>query len=94
MRRSTLVTLVVLVPVLLFANVFQAYRYTRLEQRLRVLERDQSALIEENKRAILAITVLSGPDRVGDLARGELGLERIEPDQVIRLSVPGSGARE
>jgi len=91
MRRPAIALLVILVPVLLFANVAQAFRYGRLERRIEDLESEQRALIEENKRAILAISVLTSPRRVGDLAEDELGLERIAPESVVRLRTERDG---
>ena len=85
MRRSLIILLVALMPLLLFANVLQAYRYSRLEREVRLLEQQQAALIEETTRAILAISVLTSPERVGPLASGELGLERIGTDDIVRL---------
>ncbi len=85
MRRPLVALLVLLVPVLLFANVLQAFRYGTLERRVRELEQEQIALIEENKKAILAISVLTSPHRIGELAENKLGLERIGPESVTRL---------
>lgn len=93
MRKPLVVLLILLVPVLLFANVVQAFRYGRLEQQIEKLEREQFALIEENKRAILAITVLTSPRRVGDLAEGVLDLERISADGITRLRTPMEAPR-
>ncbi|MFW5742631.1 MAG: cell division protein FtsL [Spirochaetota bacterium] len=88
MKRPLVVLLIILVPVLLFANVLQAFRYGRLEREIASLEREQLALLEENKRAILAITVLTSPRRVGDLAEGVLDLRRISSEGIIRLETP------
>ncbi len=85
MRGPAVVALILLVPLLLFANVYQAFRHGRLERRIVELEREQLALIEENKRVILAISVLTSPRRIGELAEHELELERIRPDSVLRL---------
>ena len=93
MKRSIAILLIVLVPVLLFANVFQAFRYGRLERRIAELEREQLALIEENKKAILAISVLTSPRRVGELAREMLELERPAPEAILQLE-HGAGAGE
>lgn len=93
MKRSIAILLIVLVPVLLFANVFQAFRYGRLERRVAELEREQLALIEENKKAILAISVLTSPRRVGELAREMLELERPAPETILQLE-HGAGAGE
>lgn len=94
MKRSLLVLLIVLLPVLLFANVFQAYRYSMLEREITRLERRQHELIERNKRVILAISVLTSPDRVGSLAERELGLQRLDPEDLIFLDTPTLGGQE
>lgn len=91
MRRSVFLALVVLVPVLLFMNVLQAYRHSRLEREIVALERQQATLIEENKRVILAISVLTSPARVGELATEELGLVRVTPADIITIDPPGYG---
>ncbi len=91
MSRRFTIALVILVPILLFANALQAYRYNRLEQEITSLEREQLALIEENKRAILAISVLSSPQRVGPLAEEELGLERPDEERIIRMRTVSPG---
>lgn len=90
MRRRALYVLVIAIPVLLFANVFLAYRYHALEQEVADLEAQHRRLIEENKRIITGITVLERPDRVRDLATEELGLELITPDRIEWLVVPGA----
>jgi cell division protein FtsL len=94
MSRRILILLVIAVPLLLFANVLQAFRYSRLEREISRLEQEQLALIEENKRAILAISVLSSPQRVGPLAVDELGLERIDEEEIIRMRLEAPGAAQ
>lgn len=94
MRRHVIVLLIILVPVLLFVNVFQAFRHGQLERRIAQLEREQLALIEENKRAILAISVLTSPRRIGELAEETLGLVRIRPDAIMRIEAPSFGGGE
>jgi hypothetical protein len=83
------VLLIIALPVLLFANVVQAFRYGMLERRVEELEREQLTLIEENKRAILAVSVLTSPRRIGALAEDVLELERISSQEITRLSTPG-----
>jgi len=93
MNRRVFVVLVLAIPVLLFANVYQAYRYSRLEREVRELENEQLALIEENKRAILAVTVLTSPQRVGPLAEEDLDLTRVNLDSIIRMGGSSGSAR-
>jgi cell division protein FtsL len=93
MRRIVLL-LVVAIPVLLFANAIQAYRYSRLEQEVDRLQNEQQSLIEENKRAILAISVLSSPQRIGPLAENELGLRRVNGSDIIRMRTDVVGGNQ
>lgn len=90
MRRSLLALLVVLVPILLFVNVYYAFRHGQLVREIELLETEQRELIEANKRAILAISVLSSPDRIGEIARDDLGLQRITPEQVDHIQIGGA----
>jgi cell division protein FtsL len=83
--RRVLLLLIVAVPVLLFANALQAYRYSQLEREIGRLQDQQEVLIEENKRAILAISVLSSPQRIGPLAENELGLRRVDSAEIVRM---------
>jgi len=92
-RKAATAILVLLLPLLLCANVLQVYRYRRLEETLIALEREQEELIEQNKRAILAISILSSPDRIGRIADEELDLELISPEDILRLVPSTEGAQ-
>ncbi len=92
MSRRIVLLLIVAIPVLLFVNVFQAYRYSQIEQEIDRLQNEQRALIEENKRANLAISVLSSPQRIGPLAENELGLNRVDGSDIVRMRVGDPGA--
>lgn len=94
MKRPLISFLIILVPVLLFSNVLQAFRYGRLERRIEELEAEQLTLIEENKRAILAVSVLTSPRRIGELAERDLGLERIDPTGITKLEASRAGSRQ
>jgi hypothetical protein len=84
-RKYVAGLLVVLLPLLFLANVVQIFRYNRLEQTLSELEQEQELLIEDNKSAILLISILSSPDRISEIASEELDLEQISPEQILRL---------
>lgn len=92
MMRRIVIVFVLAVPVLLFANVFQAYRYSQLQQEIERLNQEQLTLLEDNKRDILAISVLSSPQRIGPLALQELGLQRISEDRIVRMQGPDEEA--
>ncbi len=76
MKRSDIVLWLVLalVPVLLFANTWQAYRYNRLSRAISAVYDEQHELVERNKRHLAGIAALRSPARIDELARNELGL--------------------
>ena len=92
MKSRLAVILILLIPLLLFANVVQAYRRSQLQQEISTLSERQHELVELNKRAILAVSVLTSPDRIGPLAADELSLIRLDPHDLILLEVPSGGS--
>ena len=72
---------------LLFLNVWQAYRYEQLTRSVRDLEERQREVLEENKRIIAAISILRSPLRTGRLAVERLGLERVLDQQRILIEI-------
>ena len=69
----------------------QAFRYSQLDREITRLERAQHDLLEENKRIILAIALLSSPQRIGELAEGELELQRVDADDITHMRAPDFG---
>ena len=78
MKRLSIIAwvLIVLVPVLLFANAHQAFRFDQLRREVREAESEQRALLEANKRAITSVSALSSPARIDRLAREVFELEQ------------------
>ena len=52
------------VPVLMFLNVRQSYRYERLETEVEKYEIEQKEWLEDNKRMLSTYSVFSSPARV------------------------------
>lgn len=89
LRWVVLVSLVLIVPMLFVANVWQSYRYVQLERSLESIQGEHVRLLEENKRLIVGIAGLRSPARVRDIAREELGLEAVPADRVRRIERSG-----
>jgi cell division protein FtsL len=89
MRRILLYLLILSVPCLLALSTWQSARYGDLERELKKLEKTQEAWVENNKRLIAGITLLSSPDRIEHIARDELGLEKKRPEEVLHISIDG-----
>ena len=88
--RSPFFTIIVLVFIaLFFLNTWQGYRYQELEQEVGNLELEQKDWLEQNKKIIAALAVLSSPERVEALAVDRLGLKPLKPEDVIKVNIKG-----
>ena len=77
----------VLVPVLFALNAFQAGRYMRVQNEVKALEQKQMELVEENKRLITDISLLSSSERIGKIAEDELGMHKAETEEIVRVEM-------
>lgn len=77
------------IPVLLVVNSLQALRYKKLEREVASLEKKQIELVEENKRLITNISLLSSSDRIEKIASTELNMHKAESEEIIRVEMKG-----
>ena len=83
-----LLCLVVLsIPAMLCLYAVQAKKYTTLTQEVRDLEKKQEKLIEENKKLVSDIAVLSSADRIEKIAVEELGMHKAETEDIVRVEM-------
>ncbi|MCQ2590357.1 MAG: cell division protein FtsL [Treponema sp.] len=75
------------IPVLLFLYAVQAEKYTSLVREVTELEAKQEKLIEENKRLISDISILSSAERIEKIATEELKMHKAESDDIIRVEM-------
>ena len=75
------------IPVLLIMDALQARKYADLQRQVRDLEKRQEDLVEQNKKLITDISVLSSADRIETIARDELGMRSAESDEIIRVEM-------
>lgn len=85
MSKRALILIFLTLPVFLFLNVWQVYRYKNLENAIEHLEEEQQEWVEKNKRLIAGIAVLSSPERLAELAEEDLDLEELPPGRLIRI---------
>ncbi len=85
MSKRALILIFLTLPVFLFVNVWQVYRYKNLENTIEQLEEEQQEWVEKNKRLIAGIAVLSSPERLAKLAENDLELEKLTPGRLIRI---------
>jgi cell division protein FtsL len=90
MRRYILLYFVCLtIPCLLGLVAWQSTRYTALERETVRLEADQEKWVESNKRLIAVNAALSSSERIESIARHDLGLVKIKPEDVLQIKIEG-----
>lgn len=87
MRKLLVGTLLIVVSGLFIGNVWQSYRFTRLEREIIALRRQHLESLEENKRLIAGVAGLRSPRRIRAIAEEELGLEPLRADRVQRIEI-------
>ncbi|MFW5693627.1 MAG: hypothetical protein ACOCYB_00560 [Alkalispirochaeta sp.] len=85
-------SLMLVVPLLFVVNVWQSYRFVRLQQRLESIQSSHLELLEENKRLVVGIAGLRSPARVRLIAEDTLGLEPVEAERIRRIEIDGGGS--
>ena len=78
---------VVTIPLLLGLIVWQSNRYQSLNRELNRLDQVQSEWIESNKRLIAGITEYSSPARIEHIARNQLNLRKIRPEDLLQVKI-------
>ncbi len=75
------------IPGLLIVNGIQSSKYRTLRKEVLDLERRQEQLIEENKRLITDISILSSSDRIEKIAEDDLGMRKAESEEIVRVEM-------
>lgn len=76
-----------LIPLLLILNAIQAERYMQVKREVRALEKKQVELVEENKKLITDISLLSSAQRIGTIAENELEMHKAETEEIVRVEM-------
>jgi cell division protein FtsL len=91
-KKIVLYAGVLSIPLFLLGAVWQGERYAALQGEVDRLTESQEKVIEENRRLIAEITVLSSSARIENIARTSLGLEKKLPEEVIEVTIKGGNA--
>ena len=86
--RNRFFPLVLLILILLFVNIWLAYRYTQIREELLALAERQDQLLEENKRIITALTVLRSPQIVIPRAQQRYRFDLLDQERIIQVEDP------
>ncbi|MDR1470847.1 MAG: cell division protein FtsL [Spirochaetaceae bacterium] len=90
-KKVVLYGVVLSIPLFLLGAVWQGERYAALWGEVERLAESQEKVIEENRRLIAEITVLSSSARIENIAKTSLGFEKKVPEEVIEVTIK-SGA--
>ncbi len=92
--QTTVLSIIALgIPGLLILNGIQASKYKELEKSIISLEKKQKDLIEENKKLITDISMLSNSDRIEKIAEEDLGMKKAESDEIVRVEMSSSARK-
>jgi cell division protein FtsB len=92
MRRYVFLYVMMLtIPLFLGLLVRQSARYAELERSVKQLEQSQEDWVESNKRLITGISLLLASERIEHIAVNELGLSKIQPEDVLQIRIKGNG---
>ncbi|MCL2295219.1 MAG: hypothetical protein FWC36_10235 [Spirochaetes bacterium] len=83
MKKIIITVFAMTVPVLLFLNTWQGFKYERIGVEIRSLEHEQKEWFEENKQMLAAISVFSSPSRVRQIIEENSDLRIKRPGQAI-----------
>jgi cell division protein FtsL len=86
-KKIFLYVVVLSIPLFLLGVVWQGERFTVLRGEVERLTESQEKVIEENRRLIAEITILSSSARIENIDKTSLGLEKKEPEEVIEVTI-------
>ncbi|CAM4088567.1 cell division protein FtsL [Treponema peruense] len=75
------------IPGLLILNAVQSKKFKEQEDSVLELEEKQSEFVEQNKKLITEIGVLSSSDRIEKVAENELGMRKAESNEIVRVEM-------
>ncbi len=79
-----------MIPLLLILYGFQTKRYSELSKEVSRLERTQEELVEQNKKLVGDISLLSSTDEIEKKAVEELGMHKAETEDIVRVEMNGA----
>jgi cell division protein FtsL len=90
MKRYFFLYLIVFtIPLFLSLLVWQSNRYQNLSRELARMEQWQEEWVESNKKLIAGIAEYSSPDRIEKIAKNQLGLQKIRPENLLQVNITG-----
>ena len=73
------------IPTFFALEAVQSHKFTELEDEVENIEEKQYATIEENKKLISELGLLSSSSRIEKIAVEELGMHQASSDEIVRV---------
>ncbi|MDR0684060.1 MAG: cell division protein FtsL [Spirochaetaceae bacterium] len=86
-RKILLYAMALSLPLLMGAVIWQSARYSTLKKEMKILAERQEEWIDNNKRLIMDVAVLSSSARIEEFARSNLMLEKKRPEDVLQVII-------
>jgi cell division protein FtsL len=89
MKKAAIgISLALVLGGLLFLNTWQGYRFESLKREVRAMEEEQRDWLEQNKKLVAAVAVLSSPERILRIAEKELRLKKPARSSLATVVAP------
>jgi len=92
-RFAPLYFFVLTIPLFLGIVAWQSVQYIELEKDVRSLEVVQNEWVNNNKKLIAGIAILSSASRIEQIAVRDLRLSKIRPENVLQIRIEGGYGR-
>jgi len=86
-RYFFLYLIVITIPLFLGLVVWQSNRYQNLKKEISRLEQTQEEWVQSNKRLIAGIAEYSSAQRIEDIAKNQLDLQKIRPEYLLQVKI-------
>ena len=73
---------------------WQSVRCTVLKNEIKLLEKEQAQYVESNRRLIAVVAKDSSARRIEHIARTELGMRKIAPENITLIKIKGGKGSE
>ena len=89
MKKAAIgISLALVLGGLLFLNTWQGYRFESLKRDVQELEAEQRDWLEQNKKLVAAMAVLSSPERIQRIADKDLALRKPARSELATVVLP------
>jgi cell division protein FtsB len=89
MKKIWIFSLALLLPTILFLEVWGVFRYNKVNEQIDQLEKEQNEWLERNKKLIAAIAVYSSPERIDKIVKEELDLDKLDTERIVNIVLTG-----